>query len=723
MPDIPPSESALPTETGNTMTAINQSGGVNISGSVTVGGDVVGHDKVDNSITVSNVSGTGIAIGHGAVANVTIVQPPPPLIRSLHQIPPPPSDFTGREADLKELCETLRKDVTIYSMHGMGGIGKTTLTLRLAAELRSRYPDAQFYVDLQGTSPKPMRPADALAHIIRAYHPSSKLPDSEEDLRGLYCSVLDGQRAILLMDNAKDAAQVIPLIPPATCVLLVTSREHFALPGVQTKNLECLLPAEAEELLLKIAGRIGPWAAKIAALCGYLPLALRLAGSALAERLDLTPAEYVQKLQKDGTRLALVDTSLELSYALLAPMQQCWWRTLAVFSTDFDRDAAAAVWGLELEIAHDVLSDLLKLSLVEWDDQAGRYRLHDLARLFATTQLVDRERTLAEVRHSRHYLNVLDEVDKDLYSGGNALFIRGLAHYDAEYANIQAGQLWAATYASANDEAAELCSQYPATGSYCLFLRQHPQERIKWLEAALIAAQRLQDRKMEGVHLGNLGIAYKNLGEPHRAVEYHEQALAVLREIGNRRGEGATLGNLGLAYMDLADDDKEHHLRRAIELHEQNLVIAREIGDRHGEGNALMNTGNAYRCLGETRRAIEYHEQALAIFREIGDRSGEGTTLGSLGLAYGELSADDEEHRLHCAIEYYKQALVVLREIGDRQGEGTISWNLGTLYEEVGDLLRAVLGMQVLVEFEREIGHPNAERHAIRVDGIRARLE
>src|SRR5439155_27369016 len=113
---------------------------------------------------------------------------------------------------------------TISGLQGLGGVGKTTLALKLAEQLTPHYPDAQFYLDLKGVSPQPLSAAEAMAHVIRAYHPTAKLPEAEAEVRGLYQSVLHGQCALLLMDNAASREQVEPLIPPAHCALLVTSR-------------------------------------------------------------------------------------------------------------------------------------------------------------------------------------------------------------------------------------------------------------------------------------------------------------------------------------------------------------------------------------------------------------------------------------------------------------------------------------------------------------------
>ena len=232
---------------------------------------------------------------------------------------------------------------------------------------------------------------------------------------------------------------------------------------------------------------------------------------------------------------------------------------------------------------------------------------------------------------------------------------------------------------------------------------------IEYYQQALDIAREIGDRRGEGNGLGNLGLAYSALGEVARAIEYYQRALEIAREIGDRRGEGNRLGNLGLACSDLGE------VARAIEFYQQALGIAREIGDRRNEGAVLGNVGIAYSDLGEVGRAIEFYQQALDIAREIGDRRGEGNRLGNLGTAYSDLGEVAQ------ALEYYQQALDIAREIGDQRVEALTSWNLGLLYED-SEPARAVELMQVLVDYERDIGHPDAESHATRVEEIRARL-
>jgi len=681
---------------------------VNVKGKkVAIKGDVVARDKV----TTNN--------------NITNIEAAVPLALSLHQLPPPPRDFTGREAELKELLAHVETGAVISGLRGQGGIGKTVLALKLAEHLTPHYPDAQFYLDLKGVSDKPLTPAEALAHVIRAYHLTSKLPESEAELRALYLSVLHEKRALLLMDNAKDAAQVNPLIPPATCYLLITSRQHFHLPGLFAKDLEQMQPDEARELLLNIARRMGEHADVIAKLCGYLPLALRLTASALAERRDLSPTDLIRKLSDAQTRLKLTgaDASLQLSYDLLTPELQKLWRALAVFPDTFDRTAAAAVWTMEEDAAHDALSELVRLSMLDFSphptplpsgereslerespspsgrgdrgegEHPGRYRLHDLARLYADTRLPERKRYEAQKRHAVHYETVLLSAS-DLYLQGNESIKYGLNLFDLEWKNFQAGQAWAEVYANKDNVAEQLCSAYPNAGADLLELRQYPPERIRWHETALTSAKRLKDRPAEGAHRNSLGLAYMNLGEARKAIKFFEQALAISHEIGDRRNEGAIQGNLGVVYRNLGD------ARKAIKFFEQALAISREIGDQRSEGATLCSLGSAYADLGENHKAVEFYEQALFIDQEIGDRRGEGADLGNIGIAYYNLG---EPHK---AIAFFEQVLVIDREIGDRRGEGNALWNMSLVFNKLGERAQAIICAEAALKTLEQIEDP-----------------
>jgi tetratricopeptide (TPR) repeat protein len=540
--------------------------------------------------------------------------------------------------------------------------------------------------------------------VVRSFHPEAKLPEKEEDLKALFTSALHGKRVLLLMDNARDAKQVEPLIPPEGSALLVTSRVAFTLPGLKQKRLDTLPPEDAKKLLIAIAPRIGAATDAIAKACGYLALALRLAATAIAERADLDPADYGRKLADESQRLKLLaeagrdpsmEASIGLSYDLLNTETQTRWRMLGVFPDSFDNSATAAVWETGDDATQGTLGDLVRFSMLEWDEAARRYRLHDLMRDFARGKVTEGERNAAAQRHASHYADVLGAAS-GLYMEGGESVLPGLALFDLERGNIEAGQAWAAALADKDGEAPQLCISYPSRGAYVLNLRLHPRDLIVWLESALAAARKCADRRREGIQLGNLGLAYYALGEYRRAIEYQEQALVIAREIGDRLGEANAFGNLGLDYSWLGE------YRRAIEYHERALVIDRELGNRKGEGQDSGNLGVAYYSMGEHRRAIAYHNEALAIAREIGDRLSEGNALGNLGNAYHSLG---EYGR---AIECQEQRLAIAREIGDQRGEGTALWNMSDTLYTLGERGKAIARAQTALRIFEQIEHPGA---------------
>lgn len=629
-----------------------------------------------------------------------------PVIPTLHQLRAPVGDFVGREQEIADLLAALRggASAAISGISGLGGIGKTELALYVAERLRDVYPDAQLVVDMRGTDERPRDPADALAACIRPFlELEQRLPDDLQELTRIYRSVLEGKRALILLDNASDGAQARPLMPPAGSALFVTSRETISLPGLKRVTLEQLSPVEARELLRSIAPRVhADTADRICFLCGYLPLAIRAAGSLLDVTADLTPETYAEQLQDERRRLELigaegvdlgVEASFGLSYSRLTPDAARVFRQLSVFPATFDARAEETVCE---DPEHKHLSELLRRNLVRYNAETQRYSLHDLARLFAGSRMSDDERHATRMRHAAHYLTVLGECQAFYLKGGDAIK-SGLTLFDVERRNIEAGQEWAYQHSSSDEASAQLCNQYPV-GVYVLNLRQHPRESISWLEAALAAARQLNDRDSEAAHSSNLGNAYAVLGETQRAVECYEQSLTINREIGYRYGEGSVLGNLGLAYVDLGET------RRAIEFSEQYLTIAREIADRRGEGNALGNLGLAYDELGETHRAVEFYEQQLTITREIGDRRGEGNALNNLGRAFAALG---ETRR---AVEFYEQRLAIAHEIGDRRGEGSALFNTSLVLYKLGDRAKAIAHVEAALEIYEQIESPRAER-------------
>jgi tetratricopeptide (TPR) repeat protein len=649
---------------------------------------------------ISSQSG-GVSYGDNASKNIAITggwhihEAPARVETALHQLPPPLVDFTGREAELAEMLVAIKEGTTTLGLRGQGGVGKTMLALKLADKIKERYPDGQFYIDLNGVGPQPLTPAEAMTHVIQSCRPGVTLPGKEAELRSLYLSVLYNQRALLLMDNAKDESQVEPLIPPAGCALLVTSRQHFTLPGMFAKNIDSLPPVEACQLLLAIAPQIGDTDAEIARLCGHLPLALRLAANAIANRPNLKPADYARRLAGAQARLQLIEPPLSLSYEMLSEELRLRWRMLAVFPGNFDEAGAAAVWEVEDEAAREMLGEMIAFSLVEWNDDAGRYRLHDLARVFADSRLSNAERSVGARRHAEHYQRVLASADALYLKGGDGI-VRGLALFDRERANIDSGQAWAAAYIESDESAATLCIAYLDAGAEMFHLRRHPREWIWLLEAMLTAARRFNRRDAERRALGNLGIAYQRLGDFSHAIEFYNQSLNTARETGDRNSEGRMLHNLGVAHEALGEP------RNALELYEQALAIFREIGDRRNEGTALGNIGVVYDELGEPLLAIERHEQRLVIAREIGDRRGEATAFANLGKAHYGLGDPSG------AIKFYDRQLAIAREISDPHVEAHGLYGKAAAIHVLGDGQQAIRHLETALRIYQQIEAPEA---------------
>jgi tetratricopeptide (TPR) repeat protein len=632
----------------------------------------------------------------------------PEIFRSgLHQLPPRPSGFVGREADLAKLrALNPAAGAVLTGLRGMGGIGKTALALVLAHEWAARFPDAQLFLDAFGTRTQPDPPSarQLMEQVVLAFHPTAKLPDDPAVIAGIYRDVLGGKKVLILLDNALDAAQAKPLIPPAGCALIVTSRHSFMLGTVKPHDVGRLPDAEAVALLREFAPDLTEAeAAALVPLCAGLPLALRLAGAHLA--LDAAerngPPDFCGYiLALGGGRLATLDAeaadagevtiseTLRLSEAQLPEGEREAWRKLGVFTASFDARAAEAIAGA----SEEMLRHFVRRSLLEREG-AERFKLHDLAADYARGQLTDTARTGLHLAHARHYTAVGDEADT-IYLKGDP--VSGLALFDRERTQIETAYT---TLATRTDEAAAhqlilLVNSMVHTGQR---LRFNPRQRIAWLESQIHAAHQVKHRLAEVTAIGNLGVAYLDLGDARTALGYIQQRLTTARETRNRSGECAALANLGVAYRMLGDTS------HALQCFEKQLIIARETNDRRSEGSSLGNLGNAHLALGNAGKAVRFYERHLAIAREIHDLREEGSALGNLGGAHRELGDACK------AIEYHEQQLVVTREIGDRRGEGNALGNLGSAYYSFGDVGKAIGFYEKSFVIYREIGDRNAE--------------
>lgn len=636
---------------------------------------------------------------------------------SLHQLPSAPPDFTGRHEEVEEILAGFKesKGSLISGLVGMGGIGKTALGLVVAHGLLDQYPDAQIFLDLRGTT-NPLSQQDIMRHVILSFEPNADLRNLDESgMLAAYQSILHDKRVLLFFDNARSAEQIIRLLPSSTCIMIVTSRFAFSLPGLRIFRLGVLDEKDAVQLLLTLCPRLGDKASNLAKECGFLPLALRIAGSFLEINQDWQVDKYLAQLYDRKQRLPTLESSqreaeltndydliatFELSYQQLSQNERHYWQELAVFDASFSLSAAAYVCNLEEAEMQKLLGTLQRYGVIDFNSTTNRYSMHELLSEFALRRATARKVHIAQLRHAQYYLQVLELANQYYLQGGKGVF-RGLELFDREWENIQAGQKWAAENISKSKEIADIVTKYPSAGVYCLDLRLNPRKRIIWLDSSLKANRLLGNRGGEGVTLSNLGTAYAALGDIRKAQELYKQALVIDREIGDRRGEGADLHNLGLSYYELG------HVQEAVEFFEHALNINREIGDRRGEGATLGNIGNVYAAIGDLDQAIAHYQQRLKIAREIGDLQGESNALGNLASTYS--SRGDYQK----AIEAYEHALKINREIGDRTGESTSLGNLGNAYAILGDTRRAIEFYEAALAIVREIGEHRGEGNTL----------
>jgi tetratricopeptide (TPR) repeat protein len=483
----------------------------------------------------------------------------------LHQLPAKPAHFIGRDEDLAELEKQLtsahKSGATISGKHaglqGMGGVGKTALASVLAHNLKDHYPDAQLYLNLRGADPDhrpPVKPVEAMQIIIHAFQPEAKLPEELDKLAAIYHGVLnDAGRVMLFLDNAADADQIRPLLPPANCLLLVTSRTHFSLPGMAARNIDCLPPEESQALLLTLAPRIKSHEKETAELCGHLPLALEVFAGVVNDKNLYPVPDLLERLRKQPGKLTKADAAFQVSYEMLENDLRRRWSLLAVFPVSFDLPAAAAVWKEKENSALEAMQTLANASLVEWNQANGRFRLHDLVRQFSDGKLTDSERTAAKLHYAEHYRDVINASD-ELYKKGGENVLCSLELFDRERTHIEAAFEW--LQSRKDQKSATLFATTVDLMGNAGSLRFYPRQRMNWLESQLLASRLIKDRKAECKAIGYLGVAYADLGDARKAIEFFNQSLAISREIAYRRGESGSLGNLGLAHAHLGEQDR-----------------------------------------------------------------------------------------------------------------------------------------------------------------------
>ena len=632
------------------------------------------------------------------------------------QLPADIPDFTGRSEQVGQLRELLTgaggEDspgaVRVVLVVGSGGLGKSALAVHAAHLLASQFADGQLYANLRGAT-QPADPAEVLGRFLRDLGMDGhRIPLGEEERAAQFRTRLAGKQVLIVLDDARDAAQVMPLLPgSASCAVLVTTRNWLPeLVGSAALDLEVLSPDEGRELFTRVVGakRVAaePAAAdEVLAACVGLPLAIRIAGARLATRSAWSVRTFADRLADERRRLdelrvgnLAVRASFEVSFASLrreaadgaGPAGA--FRLLGLWTGPWIRLPAASALLGESEVATgDALDALVDAHLLE-SPEPDRYGFHDLLRVYAAdrarTQETEQRRGDAVTRLLTWYLHTAEAAAAVISPQHTRVpleppdgAVRPLHFTTLEEAiawcEMERAGLMAATRLAAASGLHEIAWKLPAAAMSFYYRRSHWGDWVAAHQTGLDSARAIGDRGAQAWMLNNLGMAY---GVQHRpeCVEFLEQALELYRAVGDLRGQARVEYNVANAWFDLG------RYAEALEAAQRSVAIQQEIGNRYVEGLALGTVGCAYRELGQFGDAVAHFRQALAIFRDLGDLDSEADSLSDLGDTYLGMHQVDE------AIACLQDSLAIRRSIEDRAGQAATLRRLGNAQRDAGDL-------------------------------------
>ncbi|MCL7382592.1 BTAD domain-containing putative transcriptional regulator [Streptomyces sp. 35G-GA-8] len=665
------------------------------------------------------------------------------------QLPAPPSFFVGRDRELAHLDRLLESQaerggtVVISAIGGTGGIGKTWLALRWAHQQQKRFPDGQLYADLRGFSPseEPVPPEVALRMFLDALGVApAQIPADLDAQAALYRTLVADRRLIIVLDNSRDTAQVLPLLPGSPhCTVLVTSRHQLG--GLITTHggtpltLDALTDAEAHELLTRHLGphRTASEPEAVSTLlkhCAGLPLAISILAARATMNPALTLAALAAELQETTPRLDALDageTTANLrsvfaaSYRALAPQTADVFRQLALApGPDISLPAAASLTALPLPRLRTHVRELQAAHLLQ-EHTLGRYTFHDLLRAYATeladTFDTDRERSATLGRILDHYVHTAHTANRLLLPHRDPISLTPAAdgvspeqltthHQALEWFTRERAPLTAAV-----EHAALVGSDARAwelAWTNVTFLSRgglwHDVETVE--RTALAAATRLGERSAQAECHRELAYAFALTGRGPEASRALLRALELSTEAGDVLGQAHT--HIALGWLHEYQGDQQTAFRHDLTA----LEFFTSLGHRPGRARALNAVGWDHIQLGHHQQAISHCREALALQQELQDERGQAATWDTLGYAYQQ--TDDYRN----AIDSYQHSLELNQTLGHRYNEAETLVHLGETHRAIGALNAAQDAWQQAIAILTEAGHYGAE-----LDRIRAMLQ
>ncbi|MFJ8622603.1 ATP-binding protein [Kitasatospora sp. NPDC093550] len=668
------------------------------------------------------------------------------------QLPMAVRHFTGRTAELRTLDGLLSDRapgcgaVVISAIAGTAGVGKTSLAVHFAHRVADRFPDGQLFANLRGFDPDrtPVGAADVARGFLDALGvPAPRIPADPDGRLALLRSRLAGTRTLIVLDNAREAEQVRPLLPGTdSCLVVVTSRNRLpglvALDGAVPLALDVLTPAEARELL---ARRLGPGAVEerpdateeLIELCARLPLALNIAVARAAEQPGTPLAVWARELRDSRARLDLLSAGddhadvravFSWSYRALAPRAARLFRLLGLHpGPSTGAAAAASLAGLPRSETRALLEDLCRAHLIT-EPEPGRYGFHDLLRAYAAELAAAVEGPdgpeRATLRMLDHYLHTAHRAGCLAYADDASWYPldlagpvdgatpedlpdrrRALAWYRDEQPVLER-IVDTAHRAGADVHAWQLVgAQVPYLLKSGLW-----QQWQRASETALAAAERTGD-------LGRRAHAHRWLGQVHRSQGRQPQAQRELRlahdlfeTLGDRPRQGKTQLDLAIAYGEVhAYPDAVAESRRALELF-------RAIDDPSGQALALNSIGWYLVLQGEPRQALPYCRRALDLARHTGNLPGQASIWDSIGYVHHQLG------EYHEALPAYQESLRLRRAVGDYFLQADIHTHIGDTHLALGDTEAARASWTRGLVILDDLQHRDAEAVRARLDRL-----
>jgi tetratricopeptide (TPR) repeat protein len=655
------------------------------------------------------------------------------------QLPPAVAHFAGRVDELATLSGLLRGraeiggTVVISAIGGTAGVGKTALAVYWAHQVADRFPDGQLYVNLRGFDPvgQVVTPGDAVRRFLDALEvPAERIPVDLDAQAALYRSQVAGRRMLVVLDNARDSAQVRPLLPAAAgCLVLVTSRNQLsglvAADAAQPINLDVLSAGEARELLARRLGneRVAaePDAVEqIIDRCARLPLALALVAAQAAARpgvaLHVLAGELVDARQRWQTLTGDdphtdVRAVFSWSYQALTPHAARLFRLLGLHpGPDIAAPAAGSLAGITPDAVGPLLAELTRATLLT-EPTPGRFTCHDLLRAYAThlAHTIDTDEQCHAVtgRILDHYLHTAGIAAALLAPARGPLPLAppmaGVTpeqlgdHAQAlRWFTVEHQVLLAAVAHAAATGLDTHTWQLAWTLDTFLDRRGHWHDQVAVGQAAVAAAQRLADPATQVRTHRILSGAYIRLGRLDDAYTQLSHALDLATHTDDQTQQAHT--HLNLTYL----WERRGQPAQALYHAEQALHLYWATGHQTGRAHALNTVGWYHTLLGEHQQAITYCQQALPLFQQLGDRDGQGATWDSLGHAHHHLAQHTQ------ALTCYRHALTLKRDLGDRYSEADTLTHLGDTHHATGNSQAARDAWQRALTILDDLDHPDA---------------